>query len=489
MKGKNIILGGCLLVLTALQGCDDFLTVDIPDTLLKEDYWKSRDHAEAALNGVYLKLGENIPRFIEWGGLRADIYSASSGARLKLQEQDIMTTNGIADWTQVYVGINWTNSLIRNVHLVEKNDRSYTHAEMLNALGQGYAIRALYYFYLVRTFREVPYRDQPYETDKDSPYTAVSSEGAVLDSIEADLARALPMVYESYDDDMKNFGYVTKKAVLALWADVKLWRKNYEECIRLCEEIEHGYKGELLNKDNWFSIFSPGNASESLFEYQYTDEGPGSSVGSLFHNGISGNFEALLDNVKRMYPAVGGELTGDTVRFNKTMHMGRVFKFTGISADNGIFVERDEISRSRVNFIFYRLREVILMEAEACGALGEYGKALELVNAIRESLSLETVTLEEMGTGEQFFNHLVCERVAELAFEGKEWFTLVRIARNNGFRNLMLDRISEHSSTGVKAQILRSRLEDEESWFMPYLDAEVTTNRLLKQKKFYEGKK
>lgn len=490
MKGRNRLFGFLLLLSIVLQGCDSFLTVEIPDSLLKEDYWKSRDHAKAALSGVYKKLGENIPVFIKWGGLRADIYSASSGDMLKLLQQDIMVTNSIANWQSVYIGINWTNSLIRNVHLVEENDRSFTHEEMLDTRGQGYAIRALYYFYLVRAFQDVPYRGEPYESDTYSPYTAASSESAVLDSIEADLARALPCVSEGYEDDVKNYGYITKKAVRAIWADVKLWRKKYEECITLCEEVEAEYKGKMLNKDNWFSAFATGNSTESIFEYQYTDDGPASTTGSLFYDGgLSGNYEALLYNVKRMYPATGGKVTGDTVRFYKTMYGGKVFKYTGISVDNGTYVERDAASRNKVNFIFYRFREVLLMKAEACGALGRYEDALAAVNAIREATSLETLTEEEMGTGEQFFNNLICERVAELAFEGKEWYTLVRIARNTGFRNLLLDRVSEHSSTGVKAQILRARLEDEAGWFLPYLDSEVEKNRMLEQKKFYIGKK
>lgn len=478
-----------LLLLMGLQGCDSFLTVEIPDSLLKEDYWKSRDHAKAAISGVYKKLGENIPLFIKWGGLRADIYSSSSGDMLKLLQQDIMVTNSIANWQNVYVGINWTNSLIRNVHMVEENDRSYTHEEMLDALGQGYAIRALYYFYLVRAFQDVPYRGEPYESDTYSPYTAASSEETVLDSIEADLSRALVYVNEGYDDDVKNYGYITKKAVRAIWADVKLWRKKYEECITLCEEVEKEYKGKMLNKDNWFSAFATGNSTESIFEYQYTDEGPTSTVGSLFYNDLSGNYKAFLYNVKRMYPASGGEATGDTIRFKRTMYAGLVFKYLGISSENGVYVQRDAASRNKVNFIFYRFREILLMKAEACGALQRYDEALAAVNMIREATLLENITLEEMGTGEQFFNNLICERVAELAFEGKEWFTLVRIARNTGFRNLLIDRVSEYSATTVKAQILRARLDDEAGWFLPYFDSEVEKNRLLEQKKFYIGKK
>ena len=62
MKNRNIIFIVFATALAMLQGCSGFLTVDIPDTLIKEDYWKSEDHAKAALSGVYRYLGSKIGR-------------------------------------------------------------------------------------------------------------------------------------------------------------------------------------------------------------------------------------------------------------------------------------------------------------------------------------------------------------------------------------------------------------------------------------------
>ena len=163
---------------------------------------------------------------------------------------------------------------------------------MNEMMGQAYALRALNYFYLVRAFRDVPYHSEPYESDTQNPYAAAQPENVVLDSIEADLSRALKMAPDSFDRPDENYGYITKNAVRALWADVKLWRQKYEECIELCEEIEERYDGQSVAADSWFSMFATGNTKESIFEYQYLDEGPASPVGSLFYSTFLANRSA-----------------------------------------------------------------------------------------------------------------------------------------------------------------------------------------------------
>ncbi len=498
MKRNTIVIAFLGFVL-ALQGCSGFLTVDIPDSLTKTDYWKSRDHAKAALTGAYTMLGSNISTFIYWGGLRSEIYGlqVTTASYWQFVNQDIRITNSLCNWANVYKGIYWTNSFLKNVHLVLDNDRSFTVAEMEEMMGQAYALRALNYFYLVRTFRDVPYHVEPYESDTQMPHAAAVPEEVVLDSIEMDLERALKMAPESFDNPYENYGYITRNAVRALWADVKLWRKKYQECIDLCEEVEKSYDNRMVAYETWFSMFATGNSRESIFEYQYLDEGPNSGIGSLFYNTIAANRSAYYYNVRKVYPQSGQYETIDTVRAPRTVWVIStassaffgVFKYLGISATNGQYVQRDETGRNKINFIFYRYREVLLMKAEALGALGRYEEAVVPINKIREAVTMETVTPEEMGTGENFMDKIICEHRAELGYEGKDWFILLRIARNTGYTELLTDRISENSFSSIREQTLKAYLENPESWFLPYYDSEVQNNQLLEQKEFYVGKK
>lgn len=332
---RNIIITAFLFFLLGWQGCSGFLTVDIPDSLTKKEYWKSKDHAKAALTGIYTNLGGNIQNFIYWGGMRSEIYGlrAADAALLQFVNQDIRITNSLCNWANVYKGIYWANSFLKNVHLVLENDRSFSETEMQEMMGQAYALRALNYFYLVRTFRDVPYHTEPYESDTQPPHAAAQAEDVVLDSIEADLSRALDMAPESFDNPFDNCGYITKNAVRALWADVKLWRKKYQECIDLCSEVEEAYDGKTVADEAWFSMFATGNSKETIFEYQYLDEGPSSTVGPLFYNTIFANRSAYYYNIRKIYPQSGQYETIDTIRPQRTVQLVTY----GISSFYGVF--------------------------------------------------------------------------------------------------------------------------------------------------------
>ena len=51
---QNIIITIFFVILLGLQGCSNFLTVDIPDSLTKKEYWKSKDHAKAEIGRAHV---------------------------------------------------------------------------------------------------------------------------------------------------------------------------------------------------------------------------------------------------------------------------------------------------------------------------------------------------------------------------------------------------------------------------------------------------
>lgn len=513
MKNIKTIIAILLLLTGILQGCGNFLDVDIPDTLEKKNYWKTKEQVYAALTGVYTKIGgdfkdrhNNIALFLKWGDLRSDIYSYGSGSgdgEKQFVRQDIYTSNTLNNWVSIYEGINWANSFLKNARGASIFDPSLTLEEVQSMESEVYAIRALYYFYLVRAFREVPVVVEPYESDTQSPYGPALPETQVLDSIEKDLSRALAHAPETFTDPIKRYGRITQNAVKALWADVKLWRGEDEACIKFCEELDNVYEHSLVDAKNWFTIFSIGNSPESIFEFQYLEKGIKSPVFGLYSyfagdvaGPFAGNRNSFNKSITKVYPATSSNWTSDTVRIDgrtwgtNGSYGFEVYKYTGIMPADGFDVSyRTGSAQSTVNFIFYRYREVMFMKAEALAMLERYDEAVEVINKIRKATGLPTVTPGEYGRNEIFFEKLLCERIAELGFEGKQWFSMVRMARRTGYTKLLIDRIAETTSIGVKPQTMRARLLDPESWFLPYFQNEVDKNPALEQKKFYEGKK
>lgn len=501
-KMKYIVF--VLLLCWLSQGCSKFLNVDIPDVLPDKEFWKNRSQVEAARNGVYVQLGSCVKSFIVWGDVRSDLYATGntlSEANVQMINQDILTTNSYANWSAIYKTINFANSFIRNARRVVEYDETMKE-DVEQMIGEMYGIRALCYFYLVRAFEAVPVHLEPYESDKQPVSVAPSSEEQVLDTIEQDLKIALEKSADSYPVVKDNYGRITKKAVQAIWADLKLWRGDYEGCLAQCSALEQEFAGKIVKGDNWFTIFGEGNSSEAIFEYQYSSNGVGSPLPGLIAyyytslgvGDFAGNYKAYRKNMQKVYAGTGMQIFSDTVRTNGStvgnfMSSGRmdVYKYQGIATGYQEFLYRDAITKLDAHFIFYRFREILLIKAEALAMLGKYTEAVEAINEIRRATGLEETTVARFGSGESFFDKLLSERCAELAFEGKQWFSMVRLVRHTGFQTLLIDRIAE-THLGLSSAVVKSRLQEEEGWFMPYLKDEVERNHALEQKKIYSGK-
>jgi len=499
---KYGILGLLFILLTV--SCDDILEVDVPDNLVHDEFWQNRDQVYSSLIGLYTSLNGNINTYHVWGDLRSSLYAPGTGDSYtssygQFLLHDIYPDNSLLSWAPIYRSVTWINSFIKNAPSALERDDTFTEAELQPMLGEAYALRALNYFYLVRAFKEVPIIKEPYESDTQTFDISASSEDKVLDFIEADLKIALESAPADYADVANRYGRITKNAVRALWADVKLWRNDYQGCLDLCAQLDQVYANSLVDPLSWYTIFNPGNSSESIFEYQYGTIGPSSPLYNwfaLFSRGSSSGEKYLVNetNVRInsqeiLYPPVlPGYATSDTIRLkNYAMFADgqEVYKFLGQAP----YQRSYRPNNNRIaHYIFYRYREILFMKAEAYAMLNQYAEAERMINIIREHCNIPALTAGESGEGNEFMSRLLMEREFELGFEGKEWFAVVRIARRPGYENVLLEKAATDHSMGKSYQVIRARLLDPESWFLPYQLTEVENNPQLDQKAFYKNK-
>lgn len=505
-----------LLIFSSLlyMGCDKFLAVDVPDNLVHDEYWQNREQVMASRNGMYSALHNNLNIFQVWGDMRSSLYApgtggAFSGDYRQFVTHDIYPQNGLVRWASVYTSITWINSFLKNAPSTLERDPTFKQNELDMMIGEAHALRALSYFYLVRAFKEVPIIEEPYESDTQVFNTAVSTEDEVLNFIEADLQKALAAVASDFENVNERYGRITKNVVRAIWADVKLWRNDYNGCLELCGQLSSVYRGKMLEPLDWFTIFAPGNSSESIFEYQYLQSGLSSPLYGWFAHfsaPASGGVKYLANAVNielngaELYPPRAIDLvnwSADTVRLKSfsafrlspVSYPGgsgyEVYKFVGQAP----YVASYRPAGSRnTNFIFYRYREILFMEAEALAMLNRYEEAEERINLIRYHTDIPELMPGGMGTGQEFMRYLLIEREFELGFEGKEWFAAVRVARRPGFQDVLIEKSAENNPVGVQYQVVRARLLNQESWFLPYHETEVEVNRALIQKDYYKNK-
>jgi len=232
---KNISLCGCLVAGMGLTSCDDFLTITPTSSIVEEEFWQDKNDLENAVGGCYKSFaGEDvIKKIIYWGEMRGDNFERSSGVSSTGQIANIMNANllptyDIFNWTSLYNVINNCNKVLDHGKDVIKNDESFSRGDWEPIQAEMITLRALCHFTLVRTFGEIPYVTKDYNNDSQELRQPQVTQLAVLDSIISDLESIKGVAMTEYGNKSYNKGRITKKAVLALLADVYLWRASYK---------------------------------------------------------------------------------------------------------------------------------------------------------------------------------------------------------------------------------------------------------------------
>lgn len=166
--------------------------------------------------------------------------------------------------------------------------------------------------------------------------------------------------------------------------------------------------------------------------------------------------------------------------------------------------------KHRVNWIVYRISDVILMKAEAL-ALRNNGDAdlnasFNLVRTVydRSQSGYQNANgdifgdaqasdffankfKDCLGSSQKMVQLVLDERQRELAFEGKRWFDLVRMALRSKDQTSkeMLDIMINHKYTSNQDQY-RVKMSTISSLFFPISERELNTNPLLEQNEAYE---
>src|SRR5690606_16158662 len=143
-------------------------------------------------------------------------------------------------------------------------DPSFNQAVMQSYLSEAYFLRALSYFYIVRTFGEAPLILEPYMNDQEAYEIAKSSKEQLFSQIEHDLTTALVNSKEIWPTVWETKGRATKWAIHATLADVYLWMEEYDKAIISCNAVlESGRVGLIQGRvtaiNNWCTIITEVN--------------------------------------------------------------------------------------------------------------------------------------------------------------------------------------------------------------------------------------
>lgn len=479
-----------LLVISVLflsTSCQKWLELKPENQQVSDDYWANKEEAEAVLGAAYVGLQKAVKDMLIFGEARGNTLSVAGLVvdvdLIRLKGLSILPSNKLVKWSNFYQIINYANMVIKYAPEVVDRDPSFNQAVMQSYLSEAYFLRALSYFYIVRTFGEAPLILEPYMNDHEAYEIAKSSMEQLLLQIEHDLTTALTNSKEIWPTVWETKGRATKWAIHATLADVYLWTGEYDKAIISCNAVlESGrvglIQGRINTTNNWFTIFSEGNTNEGIFEIQFDNsKAQNNDLMDMFgasYNWIISNYGlSLFAEDNEDIRAQGASYSTDL----------KIWKYLGAEANTGV-----PRSFSDQNWIIYRMADVYLMKAEALIMKGEsfYPAAIELITAVRSRAAISR-PLDGGATEIQLLDALLKERAKEFLAEGKSWFDLLRVAQRDDYKykEYFIERILA-GSPGASAPVIRAQLMNENAHYLPIHIDELRYNRLLVQNPYYE---
>ena len=216
---KYIIFGISLTASFILFGCEKFLDRSPLSNLSQSSFFGGKRDIALWNAGIYVSLQNTLNRgHIEWGDVRSDLYGCVLAyVPTKQYLNSLDATQGDYSWENLYRTIMRCNTAIEHYPAIP----DASEADYNDYMGQAYGLRALMYFYAIRTWGDVPIMDKTWDGIITNSYVPRSPVSEVKTLIQSDIDEALKLLNASVTDDRKYC--FNRAAAYALKTDVHLW--------------------------------------------------------------------------------------------------------------------------------------------------------------------------------------------------------------------------------------------------------------------------
>ena len=485
------------------------------ERITPDQHYKSINDVVATLDGVLVPLQGVAPQSIILDGLRSDqmIATPNADAFLKdINNQIFSFDNPYLDASDYYKVIVNVNEALLNVDKVTKVDRNFNAFYLKYTKRALIGLRSWTYLQIVRLYGQAALINDNLASLPANLNQEFLPKAEMINLLIDSLKPTIPTDEELTQYAEPNFGgFPNAKAVLG---ELYLEKGDYANAAIYLKMAAESYKNvnsiykvdKNYTMEAWKSIFlnAESQATENISVIPYDQQqGQFNPLAKwLLPNDqfMAKPSQLLVDSFLTQIPTKG--VPGDVYR-----GIGATLDTT---ANGEFYINKYSINKSEpfsTDIILSRAADVHLLLAEALNRSGDSKNALILLNAGFKGEKAGTIpatysrwnnnlgvrgraylaskvvpdklveivgndTIERVLEGEermQYIEDLIMdERALELAFEGKRWFDLVRIAERRNNPAYLADKVAAKFTDPTEKEAIRLRLMNKNNWYLPF---------------------
>jgi len=499
MKMKNKLFN--ILAVIAFTGLsyscsDDFFKEPAGNRITPEDHYQSQKDLFISLYGACVPLQNASPKLLLVDGLRSDLLDVTSNSdadMIDINDHNFSVGNPYLEGADYYKTIVNINEILNNVDKVWEKDPTTLEYAPKFVNGALITIRSWCYLMLVKIYGQAALINGNMASLPDGQ--TFLNKQVMIDTL---INQLTPYVFTStVYDELILPGPNTK----ALLGELYLEKNQYDSAAHYLKLGLESYGntrmfkvGNEFVKEKWELIFYnegafDGKGAENLMVMLYDshrdqyNEFTGWTI-----NGIVKPTSLLVDAYNNQ--PNGDKTLGDLFR-------GKGFTFDSLPGQTSeYYVSKYNLEKGdpySTYIILSRAADLHLLLAEALNRTGDTTTAMLLLNrgissaktkpkgyekwttnkGIRGRVNLNPVTIPSgvdinnpVSVQLAIEDLIIEERAMELAFEGKRWFDLVRIAERRGDPSYLANKVAAKFSDPAKAEMIRNKLMDPNNWYL-----------------------